>query len=43
MPGQQREVTLRFLAEPTDVNFGGQVHGAVLKWNEDEMSRHVEP
>jgi len=29
----QREVTLRFLAEPTDVNFGGKVHGgAVMKW-----------
>jgi acyl-CoA hydrolase len=30
---QQRELTLRFLAEPTDVNFGGKVHGgAVMKW-----------
>lgn len=29
----QREITLRFLAEPTDVNFGGKVHGgAVMKW-----------
>ncbi len=29
----QREVTLRFLAEPGDVNFGGKVHGgAVMKW-----------
>jgi acyl-CoA hydrolase len=27
---QQREVTLRFLAEPTDVNFGGKVHGGAL-------------
>lgn len=28
-----REVTLRFLAEPTDINFGGKVHGgAVMKW-----------
>ena len=28
-----REVTLRFLAEPGDVNFGGKVHGgAVMKW-----------
>jgi acyl-CoA hydrolase len=27
------ELTLRFLAEPTDVNFGGKVHGgAVMKW-----------
>jgi len=30
---RQRGVTLRFLAEPTDVNFGGKVHGgAVMKW-----------
>lgn len=30
---QQRAVTLRFLAEPTDVNFGGKVHGgAAMKW-----------
>jgi acyl-CoA hydrolase len=29
----QREITLKFLAEPTDVNFGGKVHGgAVMKW-----------
>lgn len=29
----QRGITLRFLAEPTDVNFGGKVHGgAVMKW-----------
>ena len=28
-----RNITLRFLAEPTDVNFGGKVHGgAVMKW-----------
>ncbi|WP_299013029.1 acyl-CoA thioesterase [uncultured Photobacterium sp.] len=33
MSGGQREVTLRFLAEPGDVNFGGKVHGgAVMKW-----------
>ncbi len=33
MAGQQREVTFRFLAEPTDVNFGGKVHGGmVMKW-----------
>lgn len=33
MPGTQREITFRFLAEPGDVNFGGQVHGgAVMKW-----------
>jgi acyl-CoA hydrolase len=33
MPGQQNEVTFRFLAEPTDVNFGGKVHGgSVMKW-----------
>ncbi|WP_158137217.1 acyl-CoA thioesterase [Vibrio metschnikovii] len=29
----KREITLRFLAEPGDVNFGGKVHGgAVMKW-----------
>lgn len=28
-----RELTLRFLAEPGDVNFGGKVHGGVvMKW-----------
>lgn len=33
MSGEQRELTFRFLAEPTDVNFGGKVHGgAVMKW-----------
>lgn len=33
MPGQQCEVEFRFLAEPTDVNFGGKVHGGmVMKW-----------
>jgi acyl-CoA hydrolase len=33
MPGQQREVEFRFLAEPSDVNFGGKVHGGmVMKW-----------
>jgi acyl-CoA hydrolase len=31
--GRPRGITLRFLAEPTDVNFGGKVHGgAVMKW-----------
>ena len=30
---RQRAVTLRFLAEPGHVNFGGKVHGgAVMKW-----------
>jgi len=30
---RERQITLRFLAEPTDVNFGGKVHGgAVMKW-----------
>ncbi len=30
---QSNSVTLRFLAEPTDVNFGGKVHGGmVMKW-----------
>lgn len=29
----QRAITLRFLAEPSDVNFGGKVHGGtVMKW-----------
>ncbi|MCH1918886.1 acyl-CoA thioesterase [Shewanella sp. A3A] len=33
MAGMEREITLRFLAEPGDVNFGGKVHGgAVMKW-----------
>ncbi|RQW64882.1 acyl-CoA thioesterase [Vibrio viridaestus] len=33
MSKQKRELTLRFLAEPGDVNFGGKVHGgAVMKW-----------
>jgi acyl-CoA hydrolase len=32
-PPAQRGITLRFLAEPGDVNFGGKVHGgAVMKW-----------
>ena len=33
MEQRKREVILRFLAEPTDVNFGDKVHGgAVMKW-----------
>lgn len=33
MSGDQRELTLRFLAEPADVNYGGKVHGGVvMKW-----------
>jgi acyl-CoA hydrolase len=33
MPGHQHEVNFRFLAQPTDVNFGGKVHGGmVMKW-----------
>lgn len=33
MSGRQRELTLRFLAEPADVNYGGKVHGGVvMKW-----------
>ena len=33
MAGKDRELTLRFLAEPADQNFGGKVHGgAVMKW-----------
>ncbi len=30
---REREITLRFLAEPTDINFEGKVRGgAVMKW-----------
>ena len=33
MGGRQRELTMRFLAEPADVNYGGKVHGGqVMKW-----------
>jgi acyl-CoA hydrolase len=33
MSGRQRTLTLQFLAEHTDVNFGGKVHGGVvMKW-----------
>jgi acyl-CoA hydrolase len=33
MSGRQRALTMRFLAEPTDVNYGGKVHGGiVMKW-----------
>ncbi|WP_438864873.1 acyl-CoA thioesterase [Neptunicella sp.] len=33
MSGVKREINFQFLAEPTDVNFGGKVHGgAVMKW-----------
>ncbi|MDD1796054.1 acyl-CoA thioesterase [Enterovibrio makurazakiensis] len=33
MSAKQRDITLRFLAEPSDVNFGGKVHGgAAMKW-----------
>jgi acyl-CoA hydrolase len=33
MHERSRSLTLQFLAEPTDVNFGGKVHGgAVMKW-----------
>ncbi|MGB5851274.1 MAG: acyl-CoA thioesterase [Rhodanobacter sp.] len=33
MSGEQHEVTFRFLAQPTDVNFGGKVHGGMaMKW-----------
>ena len=33
MTGRQRDLTLRFLAEPADVNYGGKVHGGVvMKW-----------
>jgi acyl-CoA hydrolase len=30
---RRRSITLRFLAEPSEVNFGGKVHGGtVMKW-----------
>jgi acyl-CoA hydrolase len=33
MSDAERELTLRFLAEPTDINYGGKVHGGmVMKW-----------
>jgi len=33
MAKSHNEITLRFLAEPTEVNFGGNVHGGtVMKW-----------
>ena len=33
MNSNKRALTLRFLAEPGDVNFGGKVHGgSVMKW-----------
>jgi acyl-CoA hydrolase len=33
MPQGEREITLRFLAEPTDINFEGKVRGgAEMKW-----------
>ncbi|MFC4728716.1 acyl-CoA thioesterase [Coralloluteibacterium thermophilus] len=33
MSGRQHALTFRFLAEPTDVNYGGKVHGGVvMKW-----------
>lgn len=31
--GASREIILRFLAEPSDVNFGGKVHGGnLMRW-----------
>jgi acyl-CoA hydrolase len=33
MAGTSRTLNLRFLAQPTDVNYGGKVHGGmVMKW-----------
>lgn len=33
MSGSQRQLTQCFLAEPSDVNFGGKVHGGqVMRW-----------
>ena len=34
MPGHQRETNFRFpFAQPTDVNFGGKVHGGMKSRN----------
>jgi 4-hydroxybenzoyl-CoA thioesterase len=33
MPGEASEITLRFLATPTDISYGGTVHGGkILEW-----------
>ena len=33
MTSEKREITLRFLAQPTDANFSGNVHGGIaMKW-----------
>ena len=33
MPGTRRECLFRFISQPTDVNWGGNVHGGmVMKW-----------
>lgn len=33
MPARERDITMRVLAEPSEVNFGGKVHGgSVMKW-----------
>lgn len=33
MPGTQRDCVFRFISQPTDVNWGGKVHGGmVMKW-----------
>ena len=33
MSNNKREITLRFLASPVDVNFGGKIHGgSAMKW-----------
>ncbi len=33
MSGRQRQLSMGFLAEPSDVNFGGKVHGGqVMRW-----------
>ena len=37
MSGEQRELTFRFLAEPTDVNYGGKVHGGVVMKGIDQV------
>lgn len=33
MGNQNREINFQFISEPTDINFGGKVHGGVvMKW-----------
>ncbi len=43
MPGQQHEVTVRFLARSPDVNFGGEVRsGRTARRVADQQRLHIE-